>query len=741
MIAPHPKKTKAGRPLVLVILCGMILAVSALLFLRQEPSVAHLDQLARARDVAGLTAQAENGAWKGRNPFNVLRTNSAYDTGRFGWTAIAGKAPWGQDYVVFSTPLTSEDVGERLFEWNGKKLRRFVDEREDFGWRIDRHALVITFDIPAKRVSISDTLDVRSAGKSPNLMVRLSPHYRVTAVTRPSGNLPWKQLGGIVMIGGAKDGDKVRLEYSGIVDKPGYAGAIRPNEAMLTNDYWYPMIARKPAKFSAIVRGPENWSAVTNGDQTGTQVKNGVRETVFDMPVPISYWSLNIGPYKNVSEQIEGRRYQCWSQTLTDAQMQKQPKFFPLIIKTFETFAPYPFNGYGAVVTQLYGGGALEGYSFVTSGYYSGEDAHEVAHTWFGGLVNNTYLTSMWNESFAVWGSGYYLRNAPLGNKEDRWLAYIQTPQIDEHAYNLAPLNDAPAEIGPEANTLGYGKGAYVLQMLEQELGTPAFVNACKDWLKTQDKTRGGEWEDFEAAVQRTSGRDLKWFFDQWVRRPGFADFDIRDVRFENGAVVGQVDFQGTPYRITCEVLAEIAGKQSFHKVELKQGAFRLPLATKPTFVSFDPWRRIVRKIDANEAPTTIEAELRRFRRIDVRSSRNWLTGVGQPSSSPVSANLENLFLVGLPQDSAQLRDLYQRAGVRVEGTKATYDGTVFDLEKGGFVALIDLPGGGRCAIGAGKIEHTPIFGNTRLMVFDELGRFLRGITEPKTSGRFVFRL
>ncbi|MBC8065506.1 MAG: hypothetical protein H7Y17_11785 [Chlorobia bacterium] len=721
---------------------GLMVFPIVVLLLAQDSFTANLDRLAKSRDVPGLTAASAPNAWKGRNPFAVFKTNGAYETGKFGWTAITGTAPWRQKYVVFSTPLTSEDVGERLFEWDGSRLTKFIDEREDFGWRIGMQGMTVTFDIPAKKVSISCAFPVHTTGKSPNLMFRLGPNYRVKSVARNLNEpMKWTQIGGIVMVAGAKDGEKLSVNYEGIVDRPGYAGSIRPNEALLTNDYWYPMIARKPTPFALMVRGPKTWTAVANGDLLESSIVGDYRVTFFSMEMPISYWSLNIGPYKVVTEELLGRNYTSWSMALSDEQMKLQPLFFPKIIETMETFGKFPFSGYGSVMTPTYGGGALEAYSFVTSGYFSGEDAHEVAHTWFGGMVNNTYLTSLWNESFAVWGDGFYFRNARFGDPQQRSFAYIQTPQIDREAFDLAPLNDAPAEIGPAATTLGYGKGAFVLQMLEQELGTPTMIKVCREWLASHDKTVGGEWEGFEKAVNAGSGRDMKWFFDQWVRRPGYADFEITGVKFANGSVSGNVAFKGKPYRITCEVLLVEGGKRQFTNFDLKSGAFSFPVAGKPSLVSFDPWRRIMRPIGEDETPVELNSVVRSLRRVDYRPERGWLQGVGGPKSPRGSGGLDGLFLVGTPADDSALRDLYTKAGIMLEGNLLTYQGAKIDLSLGGFVALVDLPGGGRCAIGAGKVRYPPRFGRTRLMVFDELGRFVRGVTEPKTRGNLTFRL
>ena len=35
---------------------------------------------------------------------------------------------------------------------------------------------------------------------------------------------------------------------------------------------------------------------------------------------------------------------------------------------------------------------------------------HEIAHTWWGGVVPNTYTRTLWNESFAEYSDGLYGR-------------------------------------------------------------------------------------------------------------------------------------------------------------------------------------------------------------------------------------------------------------------------------------------------------------------------------------------
>jgi hypothetical protein len=54
---------------------------------------------------------------------------------------------------------------------------------------------------------------------------------------------------------------------------------------------------------------------------------------------------------------------------------------------------------------------------------------------------------------------------------------------------------------------------------------------------------------------------------------------------------------------------------------------------------------------------------------------------------------------------------------------------------------VVDLGSGKYCKISLGKTRHQPDFGEAHLGLTDDLGRFLRGETSPKTSGKLTYRL
>ncbi|PMW84813.1 hypothetical protein C1X33_33855, partial [Pseudomonas sp. GW460-E13] len=92
-----------------------------------------------------------------------------------------------------------------------------------------------------------------------------------------------------------------------------------------------------------------------------------------------------------------GRSYGMWSARVPVGQMRPIAALYASIIQFYERFAPYPFSQYGGLDSETYGGGAMEAYSYATyGGGLPSEDPHEPAHTWWGGLINNTYFHSFW---------------------------------------------------------------------------------------------------------------------------------------------------------------------------------------------------------------------------------------------------------------------------------------------------------------------------------------------------------
>lgn len=719
----------------------------------QGPDTATLDKLAQKRDVASLSKFLTPESLKGVNPLQVLQTNGAYDVGRYGWHVLDLNPLANVNEVVFSTPLTSEDIGEMLFQREGGALK-YIPEDDALGVRIKRHHFDVSFDIPNKTVKITDGLDLQPTGSTNAgyFLFRMSPYLHVDSIESSKGPVPYQQAGGITAMpkSAVFNGDaEVHLEvsYHGVVNLPQYAGSIVDNEAQLTNDYWYPMIARYPAAFDITVHSPKGWMAIAQGDQVSMNEDANGRTTVYEMDLPVTYYSLSIAPYKMATQMDGDIRISAWSLVRTPEQLQEQTELYKPILEFYnKNFAPFPFKGYGALCTTLYGGGALEAYSFATYGFgVPEEDAHEPSHTWWGGMIDNTYLHSMWNESFAVFCEGLYARSVPIGNPGERSTAFISDAE-PRPAYNVATCQDASPWYGSPASDIGYGKGAAVLQMLENEIGHPMMLKTMQEWQQDNPKGEPGEWAGYEKAVAAATHRDYKWFFDEWIRRKGWARFEVKNIDWRDGLLTGKVYFSGEPYRIDCQVMIQYRDGHREYKIfnttQTNAGdhyEFSLPVATRPTLVSIDPWRRILRDSRDDESPPTLSNALGNVHRYTDPKHPHWLGQLGGTSLDAIPVNLDGTFLVGSPETLPAMAPLCKQVGFEVSGDKLTYQGTTIDLNDGGAMAIVDLPGGGHCVIGLGTYKVRPKYGRARLVLFDKLGRFLRGVTQPKTSGWMTF--
>lgn len=731
----------------------MIGTCFAIALLLQPDPVATFDGLAKRRASAELEAACAPDLAQTR-PFTFLTRNGAYDTGRFGWSAERLDHPAGRTFVVFTTKITSEDIADQVFELKDGKLTAYVDEADPRGYRVARHNLEVRFEPTLKRAVIRDVATFAKRGDGDGaIWFRMGSQYRVAKVADKSGDaLAFRQAGGVVVVAPPEGDPVLTIDYSATVDLPGYAASISDREATLTNDYWYPMTGRLPAPYDLTVIAPKGWVTVGQGEPLGATEENGRSVSSFKMDLPVTYYSLSSAPYRSSERTANGRKYTVWSLDMTDEQMALQTAIMPDVVEFYEkTFAPYPFSRWGALVSPSYGGGALEAYSYATygSGWLPAIDAHEPAHTWWGGLINNGYLGSLWNESFAVFSDGLYWREGPIGNRDEKRLAFVSDASPDD-GYARIPVRTAGATVGGVATALGYGKGGKVLQMLELEIGTEATVKAMRRWIEAHPKGELGEWRDFQKVANEVAGRSLDRFFEQWLDRPGWIEVLRTDFKAENGQVTVQLRQKLPAYAFTLEVLVEDKdGGRSVRRVSVEPDAtglfsFSVPTPAGARLVSLDPWRKLLMARPSEEPPLSLAGFAERASvYVDPSLASAPRPGPGRVLKE-LPENLDGTIWMGDPEKSARFKILCERAGFQVTGNSLRYGegtgATTIDLRRGGAAAVVDLASGGRCAIWLGRTQLPFRTGNARTVVVDEYGRFLRGRTDPVSTGPLAFR-
>jgi aminopeptidase N len=150
--------------------------------------------------------------------------------------------------------------------------------------------------------------------------------------------------------------------------------------------------------------------------------------------------------------------------------------------------------------------------------------AHETAHQWFGDAVTAREWPHLWlSEGFATYFSALWTERSQ-GDSAFRAQMAATRAQIlaDSSAVPRRPVIDTiETNLTALLNANSYQKGAWTLHMLRRVVGDSAFFRGIRQYYAAH-RHGTAVTDDFRRAVEATSGRHLDWFFDQWLRRPGY---------------------------------------------------------------------------------------------------------------------------------------------------------------------------------------------------------------------------
>ncbi len=189
--------------------------------------------------------------------------------------------------------------------------------------------------------------------------------------------------------------------------------------------------------------------------------------------------------------------------------------------------------------------------------------AHETAHQWFGDAVTERAWGHLWlSEGFATYFAALYTAHA-FGDSAFQADREAIRDAVRQGAVTATRpvLDTAQTELVQLLNTNSYQKGGFVLHMLRQEVGDRAFFAAVRAYHAAH---RHGTalTDDLRAAMEREAGRDLRWFFDQWLTRPGLVEGQVtwrHDAEAQTLVVTVVQDGRFPPYRFPLTVGVTLA--------------------------------------------------------------------------------------------------------------------------------------------------------------------------------------
>jgi aminopeptidase N len=271
------------------------------------------------------------------------------------------------------------------------------------------------------------------------------------------------------------------------------------------------------------------------------------------------------------------------------------------------TIGAYPYEKLGHLqTTTRYGG--MENPSAIF--YYDrgfrrrdgiAEDliAHETAHQWFGNAVTEREWAHIWlSEGFATFFAALWAQHAHGDSAYMAEMASMRSAVLRAEVVTRRSVIDS-VETDPNRllNENSYPKGGFVLRMLRDEVGDSAFFAGLRRYY-TAHHHGNALTADLQAAIEASAGRTLGWFFDQWLRKPGWAELRTSfswdpatarvTLRVEQGTRFG-------PYRLTLPVeLVDASGVVHRERLVIEavtSQSVTVPgtYASAPTAVRCDP--------------------------------------------------------------------------------------------------------------------------------------------------------
>lgn len=293
-------------------------------------------------------------------------------------------------------------------------------------------------------------------------------------------------------------------------------------------------------------------TAIGNGEMINkTKNQDGTMTFHFKMPVPHSTYltSFVVGKYVKISDKYKNIPLGFYVYPGVESVVPLAYGTTKDIFRVFEelTGIDYPYNKYDQTIVANFQFGGMENITATTMAdteiFFSKinksavEDlvSHEIAHSWFGNLVTCKNWAELWlNEGFATFMEAAF-REKMYGRKEymrkirDDAFEFIISEAVIMRPHGLYNLTARDVDKLFDTPAITYDKGGAVIHTLRETVGDEAFWKGVNNYLE-RHKFGNVETEDLQRVMEQASGKDLDWFFKQWVYGTGFPKLEVKQV-------------------------------------------------------------------------------------------------------------------------------------------------------------------------------------------------------------------
>ncbi|MFT5287308.1 MAG: aminopeptidase N [Planctomycetota bacterium] len=442
-----------------------------------------------------------------------------------------------------------------------------------------------------------------------------------------------------VLLSGART--ELSIDYSGSPqkglwfagDKRGMPTHVFTQGECEDSHWWFPCWD-SPADFASTevtVTMPVEWKSMAAGELVDRQV-NGRTVTEhwrMDQPHAVYLTTLVAGDFVVKEDSWEGvplyylaePRYAKWM----ESSFNKTGEVLTFLSDF--TGVKYPYAKYSQACVENFPFGGMENISATTLTTLTLDDelgqrdaqstglvAHEAAHQWFGNLVTCEDWSQIWlNEGFATYAALLFTENN-VGVDEFRIAmrnaqeSYIRADLEKRRPIIYSVYKDPMDLFGGHV----YPGGASRLHLLRSILGDDVFVAGVREYMQA-NRGQSVRTAHLKRAMQQVSGENLDWFFDQWLREPGFPEFEVDWSWNEEGRRLTvnvsqtQTGVGGVPrvFRTPVDIEIRDRGGRSTQRVwisERKQ-SFDFTVDHSPIWVRFDKFGWIPKTLNSKKSP------------------------------------------------------------------------------------------------------------------------------------------
>lgn len=382
---------------------------------------------------------------------------------------------------------------------------------------------------------------------------------------------------------------------------------------------WHPTF-HQPAIYMLNISAPHGFRAVSEADTVKITSRESGDEYHFLFPHPREGVTFVAGRYTYFSDRYNDIDIEAYFHAHDeDIAPEYIGKVKDYIAKYEQIFGPYPFKRFAVVENSMPTGLGMATYTLLGSRIIrlpfiaDISLGHEFVHSWFGNSVYVSRKSGNWSEGLTTFFSDY-LYQEETGHGVDYRHDLLTDYQSYVHDDNDMALEDFLNRFDRASKAIGYGKGTMFFHMLKMETGFNAFNRSIKRLIKDY-RFKAASWNDIEKIFSEESKKDLKPFFEQWLKRT-----DIPDIKLKNASIKEKADGQlsllltiqqktSRPYTLNNIplIIKMISGQESKNiSLYKKETQLELPITNRAISVTVDPDLDIMRQLAPEEYPPVL---------------------------------------------------------------------------------------------------------------------------------------